>query len=117
MMLYMTYWFPAGDAGALHRAVPGGGAAANVIGAPMSGWLLGFEGHGLHGWQWMLLLEGIPSLLLGIAVLWLLPDRPAKAKWLSAEEKQIIAGAAGAPSRRARCTASGRCWPTGASGF
>ncbi|HWY61291.1 MAG TPA: MFS transporter [Rhizomicrobium sp.] len=89
MILYMTYWFP-GDTRARFislflAAVP----AASVIGGPLSGWLLGFEGA-LHGWQWMFLLEGIPSVLLGIGVLWLLPDRPASAKWLSPGEKQII---------------------------
>jgi len=50
---------------------------------------LGFNGL-LHGWQWMLLLEGLPSLALGIAVLWLLPDRPGNAKWLSADDKAIL---------------------------
>jgi MFS transporter, ACS family, tartrate transporter len=45
----------------------------------------------LHGWQWMLLLEGMPSLLLGAVVLWGLPDRPANASWLSANDKAILA--------------------------
>jgi ACS family tartrate transporter-like MFS transporter len=63
---------------------------ASVIGGPLSGWLLDFSGHGLSGWQWMLLLEGLPSVLLGVALLWLLPDRPASARWLSAEEKQTV---------------------------
>ena len=63
--------------------------AASVIGAPISGWLLGFEGV-LHGWQWLFLLEGIPTVLLGIALLWLLPDRPESAAWLTQEEKHII---------------------------
>ena len=89
MILYMTYWFPqatrARFIALFLAAVPG----ANVIGAPISGWLLGFEGA-LHGWQWMLILEGVPAVLLGIAVLWLLPDRPATTKWLTAGEKEIL---------------------------
>jgi MFS transporter, ACS family, tartrate transporter len=64
---------------------------ANVIGSPISTFLLGVSGHGLAGWQWMIVLEGIPSILCGIATLWVLPDGPAKAKWLSEEEKRIIA--------------------------
>ena len=63
---------------------------ASVIGGPLSGWLLDLRGFGLSGWQWMLLLEGVPSVLLGIALLWLLPDRPATARWLSPEEKQAV---------------------------
>ncbi len=90
MILYMTYWFPqrtrARFIALFLAAVP----AASVIGAPISGWLLGFEGA-LHGWQWLFLLEGMPSLALGIGVLWLLPDRPADAAWLTAEERLIIA--------------------------
>ena len=90
MILYMTYWFPqttrARFIALFLAAVP----LSNVIGAPLSGWLLGFEGY-FRGWQNMLLIEGIPSVLLGIAVLFLLPDGPQKAKWLTAEEKEIIA--------------------------
>ena len=90
MVLYMTYWFPASTRARFIAMVLAGVPLSNVIGGPISGWLLGVEGHGLHGWQWMLVLEGIPSLLCGAATLWLLPDGPAKAKWLSAEEKTII---------------------------
>jgi len=91
MVLYMTYWFPSSTRARFIALFLGGVPLSNVIGAPISGWLLGFSGHGLAGWQWMLILEGIPSLLCGIATLWMLPDGPAKAAWLSAEEKQIIA--------------------------
>ena len=89
MILYMTYWFPQATRARFIALFLAAVPAASVIGGPISGWLLGFEGA-LHGWQWMLLLEGIPSLILGGAVLWLLPDRPANAKWLSAEDKAIL---------------------------
>ncbi|MES2256374.1 MAG: MFS transporter [Pseudomonadota bacterium] len=89
MILYMTYWFPQATRARFIALFLAAVPAASVIGAPISGWLLGFNGL-LHGWQWMLLLEGLPSLVLGAAVLWLLPDRPANAKWLSAEDKAIL---------------------------
>jgi ACS family tartrate transporter-like MFS transporter len=63
---------------------------SNIIGAPLSGWLLSFESQGLHGWQWMYILEGIPTLALGFVALWGLPDNPAKAKFLSPREKEIV---------------------------
>jgi ACS family tartrate transporter-like MFS transporter len=90
MILYMTYWFPQATRARFISLFLAAVPAASVIGAPVSGWLLGFDGA-LRGWQWMLLLEGIPSLLLGAAVLWLLPDRPANASWLSPEDKTILA--------------------------
>jgi ACS family tartrate transporter-like MFS transporter len=89
MILYMTYWFPQATRARFIALFLAAVPAASVIGAPLSGWLLGFNGI-LHGWQWMLLLEGLPSLALGIAVLWLLPDRPATAPWLNDEEKRIL---------------------------
>jgi MFS transporter, ACS family, tartrate transporter len=98
MVLYMTYWFPASTRARFIAMFLAGVPLANVIGGPISGWLLGVEGHGLHGWQWMLVLEGIPSLLCGIATLWVLPDGPAKAKWLSQDEKGIIAARLAADS-------------------
>ena len=90
MILYMTYWFPQGTRARFISLFLAAVPASSVIGGPLSGWLLGFNGV-LHGWQWMFLLEGLPSVLLGFAVLWLLPDRPASAKWLDANEKQILA--------------------------
>jgi ACS family tartrate transporter-like MFS transporter len=91
MVLYMTYWFPSATRARFIALFLAGVPLANVIGSPISSALLGVSGHGLAGWQWMILLEGIPSLLCGLAALWLLPDGPAKAKWLSADEKRIIA--------------------------
>jgi ACS family tartrate transporter-like MFS transporter len=90
MVLYMTYWFPASTRARFIAMFLAGVPLSNVIGGPISGWLLGVEGRGLHGWQWMLILEGIPSLLCGAATLWVLPDGPARAAWLSQDEKDII---------------------------
>ena len=89
MILYMTYWFPQATRARFIALFLAAVPAASVIGAPISGWLLGFNGA-LHGWQWMLILEGVPSLLLGVAILWLLPDRPANAAWLSGPDKAIL---------------------------
>ncbi|MDP4026252.1 MFS transporter [Methylobacterium sp. NEAU 140] len=92
IMLYLTYWFPAKKRGfALgfyYIAIP----LAGVIGGPVSGLILQhFDGsETMKGWQWLFLLEAIPSLLAGIAVLFLMVDRPEQAKWLSAEEKAEI---------------------------
>jgi MFS transporter, ACS family, tartrate transporter len=90
MVLYMTYWFPSSTRARFIALFLAGVPLSVVIGGPISGFLLGVSGLGLHGWQWMLILEGIPSLICGIATLWLLPDGPEKAKWLSDEEKQIV---------------------------
>jgi ACS family tartrate transporter-like MFS transporter len=90
MILYMTYWFPSRTRGRFIALFLAAVPMASVIGGPLSGWLLDMRGYGLSGWQWMLLLEGAPSVLLGLALLWLLPDRPATAKWLTAEEKQAV---------------------------
>lgn len=90
MILYMTYWFPEATRARFIALFLAAVPAASVIGAPLSGWLLGFDGL-LHGWQWMLLLEAVPSLILGVAVLWLLPERPAKAGWLNESEKKVLA--------------------------
>src|SRR5207247_7458630 len=86
MVLYLTYWFPAVERA---RAVAGFMTAipiSGVVGGPVSGALLGLNGvAGLAGWQWLFLLEGLPSVLLGAAALWYLTDRPADAAWLPAE--------------------------------
>ena len=65
---------------------------AGVIGNPISGLIMsGLNGvQGLEGWQWLFLLEGLPSVLIGIVVLFYLTDRPKDARWLSSEEREAI---------------------------
>jgi ACS family 4-hydroxyphenylacetate permease-like MFS transporter len=63
-----------------------------AVGSALSGFILGLDGvAGLKGWQWLFMLEGLPSALLGLAVFYYLDDRPQQAKWLSAEEKATLA--------------------------
>jgi ACS family 4-hydroxyphenylacetate permease-like MFS transporter len=91
MLLYMTYWFPTAyraRANALFMiAMPVTAAAASAV----SGLLLGLDGTaGLKGWQWLFLLEGLPSLMLGLVVYRYLQDRPQQASWLTENEKTTL---------------------------
>ena len=90
ILLYFTYWFPAATRARILAIFCMGIPASNILGAPLSGWLLGLEGYGFKGWQWMYLLEGVPTLLLGLYVLRGLPDNPRTAPFLSAREKEVV---------------------------
>lgn len=88
IVYYLSEWFPAAQrARAISRfmiALPLSGAIGNPVGV----WLLQLDGRmGLAGWQWLFLLEGLPSVLLGISVLRLLPDGPRDARWLPPDER------------------------------
>lgn len=87
VILYLTYWFPARERARTMAIFTAGSVIAGFVGSPVSGLILGLHGTaGLDGWQWLFLLEGIPALILGFIVFFLLPDGPGKAKWLSATE-------------------------------
>jgi MFS transporter, ACS family, tartrate transporter len=58
-----------------------------VVGSPISGALLGLQGAGLSGWQWMFLIEGLPAIFFGAAVFWTLSDNPQEAQWLQGDER------------------------------
>ncbi|MEC5409237.1 MFS transporter [Paraburkholderia sp. MPAMCS5] len=90
--LYFTHWFPGKWRAKVTAAFLVGIPVANMIGSPISGALLQLGGlHGLRSWQWLLLIEGLPAVLLGIVCLFSLADRPEKARWLTAEEKATLA--------------------------
>ncbi|WP_419803839.1 MFS transporter [Terriglobus sp.] len=91
MILYLSAWFPSQQrANAVARFMTAT-AIAGVIGAPISSGLLKLEGAaGLHGWQWLFLVEGVPTFLMGISVLFVLRDKPDDASWLSGEEKRWL---------------------------
>ena len=91
MILYLTFWFPA-DARA--RAVGWFMAAvplSTAIGAPLGGLLLELDGAwGLTGWQWLFIVEAIPTVVLGVLLLKWLPDKPADVDWLSTDQKDWL---------------------------
>lgn len=93
VITYFAGWFPpCHRSRAVSRFFIASPLAALAMGA-MAGSLLGLEGRGgLHGWQWLFLVQGLPSAVIGLMVLMFLPDRPATAHWLSDEEKLWIAG-------------------------
>ena len=91
IILYLTYWYPAEYRARILAAFTVAVPLSTVIGAPISGYLLGLDGlGGLRGWQWLFILEGVPSILLGIVTWFYLTDRPAQAGWLSGEQKQWL---------------------------
>ncbi|HEX7921134.1 MAG TPA: MFS transporter [Bradyrhizobium sp.] len=93
ILYYLTLWFPDRVRGRMTSlfvmAVPLGG----VIAGPLSGLIMDrMQGvHGLHGWQWLFILEGVPAVLLGVAAYLTLADGPQAANWLSADERRQVA--------------------------
>jgi D-galactonate transporter len=92
VLLYLTYWFPAAWRGRIIALFLAAIPMSNIIGGPLSGWILkSFGGTaGLAGWQWLFILETVPSILLGIAILMFLDNRVEDARWLTDEEKYAI---------------------------
>jgi MFS family permease len=92
VILFLTFWFPCHyrtrTTAAFMSAIPLSGA----IGGPISGWILGRMSTfgGLRGWQWLYLLEGLPSVVAGIVAFIVLEDRPATARWLSPAEREAL---------------------------
>jgi ACS family tartrate transporter-like MFS transporter len=88
IILYLTYWYPAEYRARFLAAFAIAVPVSTVIGAPISGLLLGLDGLlGLKGWQWLFIIEGIPSVVLGIITWFYLTDRPEKADWLTPAQK------------------------------
>jgi MFS transporter, ACS family, tartrate transporter len=88
---YLSTWFPAEYRTRIIAwfmvAIP----ISSVIGGPVSGLLLRMDGvYGLAGWQWLFLVEGLPVVVVGLSLLWLMNDTPENTAWLSEEEKAIV---------------------------
>lgn len=107
VLFFITLWFPAAYRGRIFglfiTAIP----LSGIIGSPLSGMLMGLEGRGgLHGWQWLFLVEGLPALLLAPVVLWYLTDSPREASWLPAPERNWITSTLDSESHAAQAKRS-----------
>jgi ACS family tartrate transporter-like MFS transporter len=88
VILYLTYWIPARERAKTGALFMTAAPVAMLIGAPVSGLLLELDGAlGLHGWQWLFLVEGLPACVLGVMALTWLTDRPEQASWLPPDER------------------------------
>lgn len=92
IILYLTFWYPRTHRAKMVAAFMSAIPVSGVIGGPISGWILArMTGVGdLRAWQWLFLLEGLPSVLMGLAALVLLDDGPTTARWLKRGEKDLL---------------------------
>jgi len=108
VILYLTYWYPAPRRAHVVALFTTANPISNALGAPLSGAVMQYMSGmaGLRGWQWLFLIEGVPSIVMGFLLLAILPDGPGSARWLSNEEKaRIASGLDTRPTRRARLSA------------
>ncbi|MGA9405947.1 MAG: MFS transporter [Bacteroidota bacterium] len=92
VILYLTFWYSRRHRAKMVAAFMTAIALSGVIGGPISGWILSnMSGmYGLKGWQWLFFLQGIPSVVVGSLVYYVLDDNPTKAKWLTADERNLL---------------------------
>lgn len=92
IIYYLAVWYPEERRGRIYALFMTGVAIAGVIGSPLSGWILQSSAglHGLAGWQWLFLLEAIPSIVMGIVLFVYLDDNITAARWLTPREKQTL---------------------------
>jgi len=92
IILYLTFWYTQKHRARMVALFMTAVAVGGVVGGPVSGWIMeAFAGYrGLSGWQWLFILEGVPSIVVGVLVLLLLDNGPRDARWLNDEEKAIL---------------------------
>ena len=92
VILYLTYWYTQKHRARMVAIFMSAVPISTIVAGPISGWILGrMSGVGhLSAWQWLFLIEGIPSIITGLVTLYFLTDRPSKAGWLTEEEKKLV---------------------------
>jgi ACS family tartrate transporter-like MFS transporter len=91
IILYLSYWFPARHRAGVVALFMAAAPISTALGSPISAALLELDGMmGLHGWQWLFILESIPAVVLGVAVFFYMTDKPEKATWLQEDERQWL---------------------------
>lgn len=93
VILYLSLWFPSYRRGKMFALFAAAVPLSGLLGGPISGWIMEYfhNVQGIAGWKWLFIIRGTPSLLIGLLVFWLLPDRIDTAHWLNSEEKALIA--------------------------
>jgi ACS family tartrate transporter-like MFS transporter len=109
IILYLKNWVPIEARARTMAWFITAGPVAGIVGGPISGALLGVRGHGMAGWQWLFLLEGIPAILLGATVLFYLAETPRDVAWLGEEERQWLVTALN-PKDSARAQERSSAW-------
>jgi MFS transporter, ACS family, tartrate transporter len=90
IVVYLTHWFLPRYRGRAMALFLTGIPLSGVVGAPISGYLLGVRWLGLAGWRWVFIAEGLPAVLLGLATFFYLTDWPREARWLAEDERQWL---------------------------
>ena len=91
IIYYISCWFPKSNRARAMSFFYMGSVLASIIGLPISGFILNMHGIAdIAGWRWLFAIEGIPAIILGVMVLWLLPSSPEKAHWLTGSEKEWL---------------------------
>jgi MFS family permease len=110
-ILYLTYWLPSEYRARILATFTVSIPIATFIGSPLSVSILELNGMlGLKGWQWMFILEGIPTALLGVACLFVLTDRPSEANWLTAEQRAWLTARMDAEAARKKAIGHLSLW-------
>ncbi|WP_454719543.1 MULTISPECIES: MFS transporter [Cupriavidus] len=93
VIFYLTRWYPVERRAKVIAIFTCATGIAGLLGGPLSGWLMThFDGaHGMQGWQWMFIVEGLPATVLGVLALFYLDNGPQEARWLSDSEKALVA--------------------------
>lgn len=90
VIIYLSHWFRYQDRAKAVAMFMAAIPVSNIFGAPISGLILGINWFGIEGWRWVFILEGFPAVILGIATIFYLTDRPKDAKWLTEDERNWI---------------------------
>ena len=92
IILYLTYWYPSERRAKAFGMFMSASGVAGVIGGPLAGMVMnGLQGvNGWAGWQWVFLVEGVPSIIASVVTWFYLTDKPSQARWLTAEQRKLV---------------------------
>ena len=90
IIVYLSHWFRSGDRAKTIALFMAASPISFIIGAPISGLLLGINWLHMEGWRWLFILEGAPAVIFGIVTIFYLTDRPHQARWLEEDEREWI---------------------------